>query len=147
MKLCQVVVHMGSYNFNKFHHKRMKQKSFINSLFFCSEFQRVSRIVKIVHSASASNSSGFSKCFQRLQTKVTYMYLFAKVILTIVVLPFIMSYGTNKVSTYIKYKTNYLEYVLQNNFSRTSTGNFGVESGQIGQKLTFFDRSQTQSKT
>ena len=28
-----------------------KQKSFINSLFFCSEFQSVSRIVKIVHSA------------------------------------------------------------------------------------------------
>ena len=29
-----------------------KQKSFINSLFFCSECQNVSRIVKIVHSAS-----------------------------------------------------------------------------------------------
>ena len=28
-----------------------KQKSFINSPFFCSEFQSVSRIVKIVHSA------------------------------------------------------------------------------------------------
>ena len=28
-----------------------KQKSFINSLFFCSEFQSVSRIVKIAHSA------------------------------------------------------------------------------------------------
>ena len=27
-----------------------KQKSFINSLFFCLEFQSVSRIVKIVHS-------------------------------------------------------------------------------------------------
>ena len=27
-----------------------KQKSFINSPFFCSEFQSVSRIVKIVHS-------------------------------------------------------------------------------------------------
>ena len=27
-----------------------KQKSFINSMFFCSEFQSVSRIVKIVHS-------------------------------------------------------------------------------------------------
>ena len=28
-----------------------KQKSFINTPFFCSEFQSVSRIVKIVHSA------------------------------------------------------------------------------------------------
>ena len=28
-----------------------KQKSFINSPFFCSEFQSVSRIVKIIHSA------------------------------------------------------------------------------------------------
>ena len=30
-----------------------KQKSFINRPFFCSEFQTVSRIVKIVHSAKA----------------------------------------------------------------------------------------------
>ena len=29
-----------------------KQKSFLNSLFFCSEFQSVSRIVKIVHSGA-----------------------------------------------------------------------------------------------
>ena len=29
-----------------------KQKSFINSPFFCSEFQSVSRIAKIVHSES-----------------------------------------------------------------------------------------------
>ena len=33
-----------------------KQKSFINSTFFCSEFQSVSRIVKIVHSVFASFS-------------------------------------------------------------------------------------------
>ena len=32
-----------------------KQKSFINCPFFCSEFQSVSRIVKIVHSAIGSN--------------------------------------------------------------------------------------------
>ena len=32
-----------------------KQKSFINSHFFCSEFQSVSRIVKIVHSAISDN--------------------------------------------------------------------------------------------
>ena len=31
-----------------------KQKSFINSPFFCSEFQSVSRIVKIVHSAGST---------------------------------------------------------------------------------------------
>ena len=38
-----------------------KQKSFINSPFFCSEFQSVGRIVKIVHSGNGvvvkSNSS------------------------------------------------------------------------------------------
>ena len=32
-----------------------KQKSFINSPFFCSEFQSVSRIVKIVHSAMGNH--------------------------------------------------------------------------------------------
>ena len=32
-----------------------KQKSFINSPFFCSEFQSVSRIVKIVHSAKGAD--------------------------------------------------------------------------------------------
>ena len=36
-----------------------KQKSFINSPFFCSEFQSVSRIVKIAHSAL---SYRWSKC-------------------------------------------------------------------------------------
>ena len=39
------------YNFTKFHQNQMKnKKSFINSPFFCSEFQSVNRIVKIVHS-------------------------------------------------------------------------------------------------
>ena len=53
MKLGEIVVHMGNYNFTKFHQNQMKnKKSFINSPFFCSEFQSVSRIVKIVHSAS-----------------------------------------------------------------------------------------------
>ena len=37
-------------NCSKFHQNQMK-KSFIDSPFFCSEFQSVSRIVKIVHSA------------------------------------------------------------------------------------------------
>ena len=32
-----------------------KQKSFINSRFFCSKFQSVSRIVKIIHHASGVN--------------------------------------------------------------------------------------------
>ena len=53
MKLGKIVVHMDNYNFTKFHQNQMKnKKSFINSLFFCSKFQSVSRIVKIVHSAS-----------------------------------------------------------------------------------------------
>ena len=40
------------HNYTKFHQNQMKnKKSFINSPFFCSEFQSVSRIVKIVHSA------------------------------------------------------------------------------------------------
>ena len=48
MKLVEIVVHMGNYNFTS--KSDEKQKSFINSPFFCSEFQSVSRIVKIVHS-------------------------------------------------------------------------------------------------
>ena len=52
MKLGEIVVHMDNYNFTKFHQNQMKnKKSFINSPFFCSEFQSVSRIVKIIHSA------------------------------------------------------------------------------------------------
>ena len=51
MKLGEVVVIDVYYNFTKFHQKSdEKQKSFINSPFFFSEFQSVSRIVKIVHS-------------------------------------------------------------------------------------------------
>ena len=52
MKLGEVVVIHVYYNFTKFHQNRMKnKKSFSNSLFFCLEFQSVSRIVKVVHSA------------------------------------------------------------------------------------------------
>ena len=52
MQLGEIVVPIVYYNFTKFHLKQMKnKKSFINSNFFCSEFQSVSRIVKIVHSA------------------------------------------------------------------------------------------------
>ena len=51
MKLGEVVVIHVYYNFTRFVSKSdEKQKSFINSPFFCSEFQNVSRIVKIVHS-------------------------------------------------------------------------------------------------
>ena len=54
MKLGEIVGNNGYYNFTKFHQNQMKnKKSFINSSFFCSEFRSVSRIVKIVHSASA----------------------------------------------------------------------------------------------
>ena len=52
MKLGKIVVLMDNYNFNQVSSKSdEKQKSFNNSPFFCSEFQSVSRIVKIVHSA------------------------------------------------------------------------------------------------
>ena len=58
MKLGEIVVHMDNYNFTKFHQNQMKkQKSFINSLFFCSEFQSVSRIVKFIHSAPEANET------------------------------------------------------------------------------------------
>ena len=55
MKVVEIVVHMHNNNFTKFQQVSAKsdekqKKSFINSLFFCSEFQSVSRIVKIVHS-------------------------------------------------------------------------------------------------
>ena len=51
MKHGEVVVIYVYYNFTKFHQNRMKNKKrFINSPFFCSEFQSVSRMVKIVHS-------------------------------------------------------------------------------------------------
>ena len=53
MKLSEVVVTYPCVL--KFHQVSLKsdekQKSFIKSLFFCSEYQSVSRIVKIVHSA------------------------------------------------------------------------------------------------
>ena len=55
---------MGNYNFTKFHQNQMKnKKSFINSLFFCSEFQSVSRIVKIIHSAMSIINYYLVKCF------------------------------------------------------------------------------------
>ena len=60
MKLGDIIVHMGNYIFTKFHQNQMKKKSFINSPFFCSEFQSVSRIVKIIHSALLHYFSIFS---------------------------------------------------------------------------------------
>ena len=46
MKFDEIVVHEVSSKSDE------KQNSFINSPFFCSEFQSVSGIVKIVHSAT-----------------------------------------------------------------------------------------------
>ena len=55
MKLGEVVVTHVYYNFTKFHQNWMKNKKrFINSQFFCSEFQSVRRIVKIIHSVFGS---------------------------------------------------------------------------------------------
>ena len=59
MKLGEIIVHMDNYNFTKFHQNQSdekQKKSFINSPFFCFEFQSVSRIMKIVHSALSMNS-------------------------------------------------------------------------------------------
>ena len=55
MKLGEVVVIHVYYNFTKFHQNWMKNKKVLlsNSLFFCSVFQSVSRIVKIIHSELA----------------------------------------------------------------------------------------------
>ena len=51
IKFGEVVVTHVYYNFTRLHHNRMKnKKSYINSPFFYSEFQGVSRIVIIVHS-------------------------------------------------------------------------------------------------
>ena len=56
MKLGEVVVIDVYYNFTKFHQNRMKNKKvFVYIPFFCSEFQSVSRIVKIVHSDVVHN--------------------------------------------------------------------------------------------
>ena len=53
MKHGEIVVLIGYYNFTKFHQNQMKNKKvFINNPFLCSEFQNVSRIVKIAHSAA-----------------------------------------------------------------------------------------------
>ena len=48
------------------------KKSFINSLFFCSEFQSVSRIVKIVHS-----SASYRKAYIVLYRRQIFLSLFA----------------------------------------------------------------------
>ena len=54
MKLGEIVVHMGNYNFKLYQNQNQtkNKKSFINNPFFCSEFESVSRIVKIVHSVA-----------------------------------------------------------------------------------------------
>ena len=62
MELGEVVVTHVNYNFTTFHQNQMKnKKSFTNSPFFCSEFQSVSIIMKIVHSVcSCLFTSGWS---------------------------------------------------------------------------------------
>ena len=52
MKLGEIVVHMGNYNFTKFNQNQMKNKKIllIHNPFFCSNFQSVNRIVQIIHS-------------------------------------------------------------------------------------------------
>ena len=51
MKHGEIVVHMDNYNFTKFHQNQMKNKKvLLIAPSFCSEFQSVSRIMKIVHS-------------------------------------------------------------------------------------------------
>ena len=52
MKLGEIVVHMDNYNFTKFHQNQMKNKKVLLIAYFSvSEFESVSRIVKIVHCA------------------------------------------------------------------------------------------------
>ena len=63
-------------------HPDEKQKRFINSPFFCSEFQSVSRIVKIVHSAHyaqllTTNAKSMPDRIPVLKTKVIdFIYIF-----------------------------------------------------------------------
>ena len=51
-----------------------KQKSFLNSLFFCSEFQSVSRIVKIEHSAHIHYS--ILQYFPHLKSTLLILYCY-----------------------------------------------------------------------
>ena len=51
MKLGEILVHIGIFNFTKFHQNQTKNKKvLLIACFFCSEFQSVSRIMKIIHS-------------------------------------------------------------------------------------------------
>ena len=66
---------MGNYNFTKFHQNQTEnKKSFFNSPFFCSEFQSVSRIMKIVHSALRHDTFIFN---------FKFLFLFWKYFLTL----------------------------------------------------------------
>ena len=90
MKLGEIVVHMDNYNFTKFHQNQMKNKKvlLIHSPFFCSEFQSVIRIVKIIHSGIGNSRERWclpscvpssAVCKKKLLTK----YIFQKrIILT-----------------------------------------------------------------
>ena len=52
-----------------------KQISFINSLFFCSEFQSVSRIV-IVHSSVGMKPNCYPKCLNQRCPKLHFFEIF-----------------------------------------------------------------------
>ena len=78
MKLGEVVVTHEYYNFTEFHQNRMKNIKvvlLICSPFFCSEFQSVSRIVKIVHSAY---------CYFDYHYDRTDVYLYSRNVLNLV---------------------------------------------------------------
>ena len=59
MKLGKIVVCMSNYNFTKFHQNQMKTKKvLLIAPFLCSEFQSVTRIMKIVHSTKGYSQKG-----------------------------------------------------------------------------------------
>ena len=84
MKLCETVVHMDNYNFTNFHQNQMKNKNFfINSLFFCSEFLNVSRIMKSVHSVRIPLMTNYCKSHLSVENRGFFqirlkLYIFFK---------------------------------------------------------------------
>ena len=79
MKLGEIVLHNEYYNFTKFHQNQMKNKrGFFNSPFFCSEFQSVSSVVKIIHSAGGvpikQNGNCLAISFQTLKRFTFFLF-------------------------------------------------------------------------
>ena len=56
MKLGEIVVHIGNYNFTKVHQNQMKNKKVLLMARFSVQNFSVSRIVKIVHSAAGTRN-------------------------------------------------------------------------------------------